>query len=262
MEKMVQLGSPARSRRRAADKASSPLEADLDGPRQHHLAQGGSGSVHLPDGVGHHGGVALGGHGGGHAGDPGHAAFGGLRRGGAVLPDDGVEELVGVGQGEVGRPDRGRPTPGHAVGVARGPHGEARHDEIPAERVGERERPQGDGSRPQGLHGVLARDGGQGGRRLGGGDEQRRAPAHQRQPGPVEEHGRAAIELQRVGPVLERDGAGVQRGARRRRYRRRHGVPVRVATTIWLRPPARGRIPTAEKPASRSMARRTGVGGR
>ena len=50
---------------------------------------------------------------------------------------------------------------------------------------------------------------------------------------------------------------------RRRRGRcRRHGAPVRVATTIWLRPPARGRIPTAENPAARSMARRTGVGGR
>ena len=43
--------------------------------------------------------------------------------------------------------------------------------------------------------------------------------------------------------------------------RRRHGAPVRVATTIWLRPPARGRMPTAENPAVRSMDRSTGVGG-
>ena len=58
---------------------------------------------------------------------------------------------------------------------------------------------------------------------------------------------------QRVGPVLERDAPGVERLA--------HREPVRVATTCWLRPPANGRIPTAEKPASISIRRRTGGGG-
>ena len=43
---------------------------------------------------------------------------------------------------------------------------------------------------------------------------------------------------------------------------RRHGMPVRVATTSWLRPPARGRMPTPENPASSSIRRRTGAGGR
>jgi len=62
------------------------------------------------------------------------------------------------------------------------------------------------------------------------------------------------LELQRVGPVLERDAPGVERLA--------HREPVRVATTCWLRPPANGRIPTAEKPASISIRRRTGAGGR
>ena len=66
-----------------------------------------------------------------------------------------------------------------------------------------------------------------------------------------------AVELQRVGPVVERHAP--RRGARPRRA---HGAPARVATTSWLRPPARGRIPTAEKPASTSIRRRTAAGGR
>ena len=43
MEKMVQLGSPARSRRRTADSESGPAQADLDRARQDDLAQGGPG---------------------------------------------------------------------------------------------------------------------------------------------------------------------------------------------------------------------------
>ncbi len=64
------------------------------------------------------------------------------------------------------------------------------------------------------------------------------APADQGEARAVEEHGGAAVELQRVGSVLQWDRPGVQLLG--------HGAPVRVASTSWLRPPARGRMPTAE----------------
>ncbi len=87
---------------------------------------------------------------------------------------------------------------------------------------------------------------------LPGRDELGGAPADERQSGSVEEHGRAAIELECIGPVLERDGAR-QPACRGAHGAGDGGAPARVATTSWLSPPARGRMPTAEKPASSSI---------
>ena len=50
-------------------------------------------------------------------------------------------------------------------------------------------------------------------------------PADQGEPGAVEQNGGAAVELERIGPVLEGDGAGVQAGV----VHRGAGAPVRVA---------------------------------
>ena len=135
---------------------------------------------------------------------------------GAVLPDDGVEELVGVGQRLVGRPDRGGPAPGDAVGVAGDPHGEARDHEVPGHGVGEGERAERDDARAEAADRVVARDGGERRRGVARLDQLGRAPADQGQAGPVEEHGGAAVELQGVGPVLERHGARVERRPSRR----------------------------------------------
>ncbi len=129
-------------------------------------------------------------------------------------------------------------------------------DEVPRHGALEGERAEGHHARAGAPDRVVARDGRQCGGGLVRGDELCRAPADQRQAGAVEEHGRAAVELQRVGPVVERHAAGVERSLAA------HGVPARVATTSWLRPPARGRMPTAEKPASTSIRRRTAAGGR
>ncbi len=93
-------------------------------------------------------------------------------------------------------------------------------------------------ARAQSAHGVLGRDGGEHGVGLVGLHQAGGAPADQGQAGAVEEDGGAAVELQGVGPVGQRDRAGVEPLG--------HGVPVRVARTSWLRPPARGRMPTPE----------------
>ena len=250
MEKMVQLGSPGTQPAQGGREGERAAEVHLHRPGQDHFAQGGPRLRHRRDGVGDHGRVARRVHGSaqvGHAHCRGRCR--GLGRRGAVLPDDGVEELVGVGQRHVGRPDRGGPAPRHPVGVARGPHGEARHDDMATEGVAERQRAEGDGPRPQRGDLVVARDGGECGRRLAGGDEQGGAPPHQRQTGPVEEHRRAAVELQRVRPVLERNGAGVQRGLPAVPA---VPVPVTVRRCGWPPPSGSGRRPGAGSPRRRT----------
>ena len=49
-------------------RGSGPASSDRDGPREHHLAQGGVRLAHHGDGTGHHGRVARDGHGGGECG--------------------------------------------------------------------------------------------------------------------------------------------------------------------------------------------------
>ena len=132
---------------------------------------------------------------------------------------------------------------GRAVGLAGDAHGEAGDDEMAlAGRTRKGSAPSATtpepGRRTASSQGMAARTpaASSASTRSGG------APADQREPGPVEEHGRAAVELERIGPVLEGDGAGVQPGSG-------HGAraqPVRVAKRSWLSPPARGRIPTPE----------------
>ena len=242
MEKMVQSGSWARSRRRTADRGSGPLRRTVTGGTGRPCAGWRPGAPMAATASAHHGAVARRGHGGSPVSPlmaRRRAGAGGRR---AVLPDDRVEELVGVGQRRR-RPGRPRwPSGGSTPSASRGDaHGEAGDDELAREGVGEGERPERHHARARAPHGVVTGDGGQGApppRRPGPAG---RAPADQGQPGAVEEHGGAAVELQGVGPVLERHGAGVQRARSRRR-----GAPARVATISWLRPPARGRIPTAE----------------
>ena len=53
----------------------------------------------------------------------------------AVLPDHRVEQLVGLGEWQVGRPDGGGPAVGGAVGIDGDPHGEAGHDQMARERL-------------------------------------------------------------------------------------------------------------------------------
>ena len=181
---------------------------------------------------------------------PGSAAHVGRR---AVLPDHRVEELVGLGQRRVGRPDRGGPAPGDAVGVARDPHGEAGDHEVPGHGVVERAARRAPRARTRGSARRRRRGWPPGPRRPRRLDELRRAPADQGEPGAVEEHGRAAVELQGVGPVLERHGARVER--------RRHGSAGPGGDHELAEAARQGsdrRRP--EKPASSSIRRRTGRG--
>ena len=153
--------------------------------------------------------------------------------------------------------DRSGPAAGDAVGVSRDPHREAGNDEQPGHGAGERQRSQRHDARAEAVDGVIARDGCQSSGGVARFDELCRAPADQREPRAVEEHGRACVELQGVGPELERHAACVEaRGGHVA------GVPERVATMSWLSPPASGLMPTAEKPASRSRVRSAGAGGR
>ena len=130
-----------------------PVELDRHGPRQDHLAQRwhrepASAATAVATMSAYPAEV----HGGRHAGDGGVLVEGvGQARvgGGPVLPDHGVEELVGGRQRRVGRPDRGGPTTGHTVGVARDAHGEAGDDEQSRHGVGEGQGAQGDDARAE-----------------------------------------------------------------------------------------------------------------
>ena len=135
---------------------------------------------------------------------------------GAVLPYDGVEQLLGRRQGQVGRADRGGPAMGGAVGLLGDAHGEAGDDEMALAGVEEGERPQRHHARARALHGVVTGDGGQDALRLVRLHQQRGTPSDQREPGAVEQNRGAAVELERIGPVLEGDGAGVQAGVAHR----------------------------------------------
>ena len=234
MEKTVQLGSWERRRRSTVDRGSGPVKGGREWAGQHHLLERGSVRVHVRHGPSHQVGVAVGIEVRAEAGH-GHLV-GSVVRTGPVLPDHGVEELVGVGQRRVAGPYRGGPTVHGAVGIGADAHGEAGHDQGTVEGVDEGQGAERHHARSGPLHQVVAVDGGQD----PGGSRRRhqlcRAPADQGQSGAVEQHRRAAVELQGVGPVVERDGAGVQALV--------HGVPARVAMTSWLRPPARGRMPT------------------
>ncbi len=263
------LGRPQSSQHRR--EGQDAIEVDLERPRQHDLLQGRPGLLHLLHGAGDLGAVAGAVERRGHPPDRDGRALAGVGVGRLglglgdrpVLPEHGVEQLVGVGQRLAGRPDGGGPATRHAAGVAGDAHGEARDHEVPGHGAGEGERAHGDGARAEPPDGVLAGDGGErvvGAARL---DQLGGAPADEGQAGPVEERGGAAVELQGVGAVLERDGAGVEGGAGGGHGAGAgSGAPARVATTSWLRPPASGRMPTAENPASSSIRRRTGAGGR
>ena len=124
--------------------------------------------------------------------------------------------------------------------------------------VVEGQRAEGDHARTSSRHLVVARNGPKDRRGVAGRNEHRGAPTDQGEPGAVEKDGRAGVELQRVWPVVERDGPRVEVGELAHRL----GRPHRVATSIWLRPPASGRIPTAEKPADTNKRRSSGPGGR
>ncbi len=91
--------------------------------------------------------------------------------------------------------------------------------------VEEGERPQRHHAGARALHGVVTGDGGQDALRLVRLHQQRGTPADQREPGAVEQNRGAAVELERIGSVLEGDGAGVQAGVAHRGA----GAPVRVA---------------------------------
>ena len=243
------------------------MQCHGEGAGEDDLFQGGSRDAHGGDRAGDDVAVVRGRHGArqerraGGAGRHGTGLVAGLGRG-AVLPDDGVEQVVRGRQRNVVGSDRRRPPPRLPVGVDVDAHGEAGDDELPGVHRLEGERAERQHATAGPSHLVVTGDGTEHGGRLAHADEARGAPPHQGEPGPVEEHGRAAVELQRVRPVVERDGAGVQPGPG-------HGVachgllaPARVATMSWLRPPANGRMPTAEKPASSTMCRSLCAGGR
>ena len=141
-----------------------------------------------------------------------------------------------------------------AVGIAGDAHGEAGHDEDPRHGIDEGQGSQRHYTRTRATDGVVAGDGGQTFGGLGRLDQLRGAPTDQGEPGPVEEDGGAPVELEGVGSILQRHAAGVELVV--------HVIPVRVAMRSWLRPPARGRMPTVEYPAWLSMRRRTGAAGR
>ena len=164
--------------------------------------------------AGHQGAVARRGHGRGEAR---HAGVGVDVGGGAVLPDDRVEELVGlraarVSAGPTAVAQR-RVTPSASREIPMVKRGMTR---CPAMASTKGSAPSATAPDPRQPHRVVAGDGRQ---RRGGivrRDQLRGAPADQGQPGAVEEHGGAAVELQRVGPVLERHGAGVEARPSRR----------------------------------------------
>ncbi len=89
----------------------------------------------------------------------------------------------------------------------------------------EGERPQRHHARARALHGIVTGDGRQDALRLVRLHQQRGTPSDQGEPGAVEQNGGATVELERIGPVLEGDGAGVQAGVAHRAT----GAPVRVA---------------------------------
>ena len=163
---------------------------------------------------------------------------------------------LGGGQRRVCRTDRSGPAAGDAVGVhARSPCVKRGTTSCPAMAPVEGQRAQRDDARAEAVDGVIAGDGGQRGVGFGRFDEVRRAPADQRQPRAVEEHGRAGVELQGVGAELERHAACVEaRGGHVA------GVPERVATMSWLRPPARGRMPTRGEAGVAQQGRSAGGG--
>ena len=99
-------------------------------------------------------------------------------------------------------PSGSRPMPMVKRGTMRWP---SRADE-------EGEGAQGHDPRARTPHGVVAGDGRQERGGLPGLHQDGGAPAHQRESGPVEEDGRAAVELQGVGTVVQRHRAGVQVG--------------------------------------------------
>ena len=147
MEKMVQLGSPARSRRSTAARCSGPSSCTVTGRDRTTLRSVAPGSRMCATASATMCAVGRRGHGSGQIGD---ARVGGDVGRRAVLPDDGVEELVGPGQRGVGGPDRGGPAPGDAVGVAGDPHGEAGDHEVPGHGVDEGQRTEGHGDPTRG----------------------------------------------------------------------------------------------------------------
>jgi len=144
----------------------------------------------------------------------------------AVLPDHRVEQLVGRGQGQVEGPHGRGPSMCGPVGLAPDTHGEAGDDEVALEGGEEGEGAQGHDPRARTLHRVVAGDGREEGGGVPGLHQDGGAPPHQGEPGPVEEHGRAAVELQGVGTVVQRHRAGVQVGAG-------HGGVTAVMARSW-----------------------------
>gem|GEM_PF-6605653 len=117
---------------------------------------------------------------------------------------------------------------GGPVGIPGDAHREAGHDDVAGQWGEEGEGAQGHHARAGALHLVVTGDRGQDGRRFARLHQEGGAPADQGQAGPVEERGRAAVELQGVGAVVEGDGARVQ-ARLADGLGHRTGVPARVA---------------------------------
>ena len=211
-------------------------QLDVEGPSQHDLAQRGPGGAHGGDGVGHDAGVAGRVHGGGGAGDAR----------GRPVPRSPVSYCHSTASSSSSVPGSGVAAGPTAVTQRRGTPSSSRA--MPMVKRGITSCP-----RPASVKGSAPSATGPEPRRRTGSSAGMAAStasassARTKLAVPQPTRVRPGRSKRTVGLPSNCSGSGpYSSGTVRACSSLGHGVPVRVASTSWLRPPAKGRMPTPE----------------